>query len=479
MPSSGHRLRMTDSGKTLFQKIWNAHVVRSFDEARDLIFVDRHILQETTCATAFEGLYREGRRVAHPELTLATQDHIISTLPDRTEASNPGGVELMQLLRRNAEAHGIRHFGIEDPRQGIVHVIGPELGAALPGTILACGDSHTSTVGGIGALGIGVGTSEVEHVLATQTLLLSRPKTMRIRFEGAPGPGISAKDLILAAIGQLGISAGRGHAIEYAGAPVAELPVEGRLTVCNMSIELGGRMGFIAPDEATFEYLAGRPYAPKGADWNLAVDAWRRLKSDSDARFDKDVAVDCTGLAPQVTWGTAPDEVVGIDRRIPDPASIADPDRRRRAETALRYMDLKPGDSLDGVRVDVAFIGSCTNARLSDLEAAAVVARGRKVAPHVRALVVPGSAAVRRAAEEKGLHRIFLDAGFEWRSPGCSMCVSINEDVVPAGKRCLATSNRNFENRQGPGARTHLTSPAMAAAAAVAGTITDSRRYLP
>jgi len=471
----GGRAVMTGGG-TLFEKIWNAHVVRRIDDDRDLIFIDRHILQETTCAIAFEGLKRADRKVAHPELTLATQDHIISTEPDRDESSNPEGVELMRLMRANAAAHGIRHFGLEDPRQGIVHVIGPELGAALPGTTLACGDSHTATVGGLGALGIGVGTSEVEHVLATQTLLLQRPKTMRITFEGRPGPGIGAKDMILAAIGKFGIGAGRGHAVEYAGAAIAALPIEARLTVCNMSIELGARLGLIAPDDATFAYLAGRPYAPRGADWDAALAEWRGLASAPDARFERDLAIDCGGVAPQITWGTTQEDVVGVDGRIPDPAGFADADRRQRAEAALRYMGLAPGAAMEGLPIDVVFIGSCTNGRLSDLEAAAGVARGRRVPAHVRAVVVPGSAAVKRDAEAKGLDRVFLDAGFEWRSPGCSMCVSINQDVVPPGARCVATSNRNFEGRQGPGSRTHLASPATAAAAAVTGAITDVRR---
>ncbi len=469
---------MTPAASTLFEKIWSAHCVRRYEDGRDLVFVDRHILQETTCAAAFDGLRRTGRRVAHPELTLATQDHIISTAPDRTEASNPEGVELMRAMRSNAAAFGIRHYGIEDPRQGIVHVIGPELGAALPGTILACGDSHTSTVGGLGAFGIGVGTSEVEHVLATQTLLLQRPKTMRIVFDGRPGPGASAKDMILAVIGQLGIDAGRGHAVEYAGEAVRALPVEGRLTLCNMSIELGARLGFVAPDDATFDYVAGRPFAPRGADWDAALAEWRGLRSDPDARFDSELHVDGAALAPQFTWGTAPDDVMPVDAAIPAPESFQGGDRRRRAAAALRYMGLEPGTPLLGRKVDVVFVGSCTNGRLSDLQAAAEIVRGRKVAPGVRALAVPGSAAVKRAAEAAGIDRILVEAGFEWRSPGCSMCVSINEDVVPAGARCVATSNRNFEGRQGPGARTHLASPASAAACAIEGTIADVRRYL-
>lgn len=403
----------------------------------------------------------------------------MSTRPGRDEDSYPGGRELLTLMRAHALQAHIRHFGIEDPRQGIVHVIAPELGFALPGCILACGDSHTSTAGGLGALGIGVGTSEVEHVLATQTLALARPRNMRVRFQGRPGAGISAKDLILRAMGALGVAGGRGCAVEYAGEAVQALPVEGRLTLCNMSIELGARLGLVAPDEATFEYVRGREFAPVGPAYEQAVRAWRALRSDADAAFDRDVTVDCDGMAPQVTWGTTPAQVGGVDGRVPDPADYADARQRDSVAAALAYMGLAPGMRLEGIRVDVAFIGSCTNSRLSDLQAAAAVVRGRQVAPGVRALVVPGSMAVKREAEALGLHRIFREAGFEWREAGCSMCVSINDDMVPAGARCIATSNRNFENRQGPGSRTHLASPAMVAAAALRGRIVDVRKEMP
>jgi 3-isopropylmalate/(R)-2-methylmalate dehydratase large subunit len=464
---------------TAFDKIWDSHCIARLDDGRDLVFVDRHVLQETTSAVAFAGLKREGRGVRHPELTIATQDHIVSTEAGRDEHTYPGGRELLTLMRENAMAGHVRHFGIGDPRQGIVHVIAPELGFALPGCILACGDSHTSTVGGLGALGIGVGTSEVEHVLATQTLALARPRNMRVRFEGRPGAGITAKDLILRAMGALGVAGGRGCAVEYAGVAIEALPVEGRLTLCNMSIELGARLGLIAPDQQTFDYVRGREFAPVGAAFEQAVQAWRALRSDPDARFERDVAIDCAGIAPQVTWGTTPAHVAGVDGRVPDPADYADVRQRENAAAALRYMGLTPGMPLEGIPVDVAFIGSCTNSRLSDLQAAADVVRGRHVAPGVRALVVPGSMSVKREAEAHGLHHVFRAAGFEWREAGCSMCVSINEDTVPRDARCIATSNRNFENRQGPGSRTHLASPAMVAAAALRGRITDVRKENP
>jgi 3-isopropylmalate/(R)-2-methylmalate dehydratase large subunit len=464
------------AGRTLFDKIWDAHRIRRLDDGRDLVFVDRHILQETTSAAAFDELAEAGRTVRSPSLTYATQDHIVSTEPRRDATTNPGGRELIGLMRNNAASHGIPMFGLGDPRQGIVHVIGPELGIVLPGTVVACGDSHTSTAGGLGALGIGVGTSEVEHVLATQTLVLPKPRTLRMRFDGLPGRGVTAKDLVLYALGRFGIAVGAGHAIEYAGDAIRALPVEGRLTICNMSIEFGGRLGLIAPDEATFNYCAGRVFAPSGDLWARAVAHWRKLATDEDARFDHELALDVTRAAPQITWGTTQEDVIGVDEAVPDPDRVLEPMRRERVRAAIEYMGVEPGRPIEGLPVDMVFIGSCTNARLSDLEAAAAVARGRRVASGVRALVVPGSTAVKREAEAKGLDRVFCEAGFEWRSAGCSMCVSINEDIVPPGARCIATSNRNFEHRQGPLSRTHLASPAMAVAAAVAGAVTDVRR---
>ncbi len=461
---------------TLFEKIWSEHVVATLDDGRDLLFVDRHILQETTSAVAFEALRKAGRTVKAPELTIATQDHILSTAPGRTEETNGDGRELLRLMRENAWANRIRFFGIGDPRQGIVHVIGAELGLVLPGSLVACGDSHTSTAGGLGALGVGIGTSEVEHVLATQTLASARPRAMQITFDGALSPGVGAKDLILAVIGRLGIAGARGHAVEYAGSAISAMPIEGRLTICNMSIELGARLGLIAPDDATFDYVGAREMAPKGRLLEEAIRHWRGLRSDDGAPFDKTHFVDCSAVAPQVTWGTTQDQVIAVDGRIPDPSTAPDRERKEAATAALRYMDLAPGTALEGLEIDTVFIGSCTNARISDLEAAAAVVNGRTVAPGVRALVVPGSAAVKRQAESRGLDRIFRDAGFEWREAGCSMCVSINDDVVPPGGRCIATSNRNFEGRQGPRSRTHLASPVTAAASALAGAIADVRK---
>jgi 3-isopropylmalate/(R)-2-methylmalate dehydratase large subunit len=468
---------MATSG-TMFDKIWRPHVVCEVAEGVHLLHVDRHVIQETTCAPAFSGLENAGRPVRNPALTFAVIDHIVSTAPGRTGETFAGGRELVHLMRENCARHGIELIDVDHPWQGIVHVISPELGIALPGATLVCGDSHTATSGGVGAYAWGIGTSEVQHVLATQTIVQRRPKTMRVRFDGQLGKHVYAKDLILYLIGKEGIAAGRGHAVEYAGSAIRAMPIEGRQTICNMSIELGARAGFIAPDETTYQYLHGRPFVPEGRAWDEALAAWRTLPSDVDASFDHDIGIDCSDIRPQVTWGTTPQDVIAVDQPIPDPDRAGDQARRSTMARSLAYLGLEPGKPLEGTPVDVAFIGSCTNARLSDLEVAATVARGRKVAPGVRALVVPGSAQVKRAAEAAGLDKVFLEAGFEWREAGCSMCVAVNDDQVAARQRSIATSNRNFEGRQGPQSRTHLASPASVAAAAITGAIADVRKLM-
>ena len=460
--------------QTMFAKLWESHVVAELGDDTALLHVDRHILHDLGGSRALLDVTERGLPVHDPELNYATIDHTITSAPGR-QGSIPNGVELMKALRKETAEAGIRLFDIDQVGQGIVHVMGPELGITLPGVLLVCGDSHTCTHGGLGALAFGVGWSELNHVLATQTLIQRRPRTMRVRFEGTPAPGVTPKDLILALIGAVGVDGGTGYAVEYAGSAIRDMPVEGRLTVCNLSIELGAKMGFIAPDEKTYAYLEGTALAPKGALWLRAVEAWRRLPSDADATFDKEVEIDVAAIAPQITWGTSPEQVVAVDGRIPDPATIADPERARAVQRALDYMGLVPGDTIAGTPVDWVFIGSCTNSRLSDLRAAAEVVRGRKVDPRVRAWVVPGSEIVKRDAVAEGLDRVFLDAGFEWREPGCSMCLASNGEQVPPGQRSVSTSNRNFVGRQGPRARTHLASPAMAAAAAIAGAITDVR----
>jgi 3-isopropylmalate/(R)-2-methylmalate dehydratase large subunit len=474
-PAAPHSNASAEStGRTLFDRLWAEHRIARLGGGVDLLQVDRHVVHEVSSAAAFQQLARAGRKVASPAQTFATQDHILSTAPGRTETTYAPGAELVRFLRKNCREGGIALFDVDDPRQGIVHVVAAEQGLALPGCTLVCGDSHTATLGALGALAWGVGTSEVAHVLATQTLAQARPQPIRVVVEGRLGDGVAAKDVILAILGRYGVTAGVGCAIEYAGAAIAALPMEGRMTVCNMSIELGARFGFIAPDDTTFQYLHGRPYAPRGAAWEAALGEWRALGSDRDAAYAKTLTLDAGALAPQVSWGTTPGDVVGIDAAVPHPDAVPAA-RRSGYDAALAYMGLVPGQRLAGTPVDVVFIGSCTNARLSDLRAAAGIARGRKVASRVRALVVPGSAAVRRAAEAEGLDRIFADAGFEWRAPGCSMCLALNDDVVPPGARCVSTSNRNFEGRQGERARTHLASPLTAAASAIAGAIADPR----
>jgi 3-isopropylmalate/(R)-2-methylmalate dehydratase large subunit len=461
-------------GRTLLAKIWDQHVIARISEDTDLLHVDRHLLHDLGGSRGLLDIKSRGLKVHNPELTFATPDHAISTARGRAGTIKIGQ-ELLAALRVETAASGIQMFDIDQPGQGIVHVIGPELGLSLPGCLIVCGDSHTCTHGGLGALAFGIGSSELTHVLATQALIQRRPKTMRVRFEGKVPFGVTAKDLILALIGQVGAAGGTGYAVEYGGSAVRDMPIEGRLTICNLSIELGAKMGMVAPDETTFEFLRGRPYAPQGGMWGQALKAWRDLPSDADAVFDKEVVIEVDKIIPQVTWGISPEHVVGVDGRIPDPRAIDDPERRAAIETALDYMGLKAGAPIAGTPVDWVFIGSCTNSRLSDLRAAAEIARGRKVAPGVRAWVVPGSETVKREAIAEGLDKLFTEAGFEWREPGCSMCLAANGETVAPGERSVSTSNRNFVGRQGPRARTHLASPASAAAAAIAGAIADVR----
>jgi 3-isopropylmalate/(R)-2-methylmalate dehydratase large subunit len=460
---------------TLFERIWNDHLIEDLGDGVGLLQIDRHMVHEVSSPEAFVRLARAGRRVAAPAQTFATQDHILSTAPGRSDGTFPLATEYVRLLRSHCATHGIRLFDVHDARQGIVHVVAGEQGLALPGSTLVCGDSHTATVGALGALAWGIGSSEVEHVLATQTLAQVKPKPMQIRVRGRLAAGVTPKDLILGILRNFGITAGVGHAIEYAGEAIRALPIEGRMTVCNMSIELGARFGFVAPDDATLDYLHGKPYAPAGWDWDRAVASWSTLRSDDDADFAKVLELDASRLRPFISWGTTPGDIVAIDEPVPDLVGIP-PDRREGARAAFAYMDVEPGMPLEGLPVDVVFIGSCTNSRLSDLRGVAQFVKGRHVAPNVRALVVPGSAQVKKAAEAEGIDGTLRAAGFEWREAGCSMCLGINDDVVPPGRRCVSTSNRNFEGRQGKGARTHLASPITAAACAIAGRIVDASR---
>jgi 3-isopropylmalate/(R)-2-methylmalate dehydratase large subunit len=457
---------------TLFDRVWDAHVVREPPGEPALLYVDLHLIHEVTSPQAFEGLRLAGRHVRRPDLSLATMDHNVPTVDG--PVTDPLARAQLEALRSNCEEFGVPLYATGSGREGIVHVIGPELGVTQPGMTIVCGDSHTSTHGALGALAFGIGTSEVEHVLATQTLLQRRPQTMRISFEGELPLGVTAKDAILGAIGRIGVAGGAGYVIEYAGPVIRGLSMEGRMTICNMSIEAGARAGMISPDDATFAYLEGRPGAPADAAWERALDAWRGLASDEEAVFDREVEIDVRELVPQVTWGTNPGMVAPVDGRVPDPSELEDEDRAA-AERALAYMALEPGTPIVDIAVDRVFIGSCTNSRIEDLRVAASVVGGRHVHPSVRAMVVPGSAAVRRQAEDEGLDAVFLRAGFEWRRAGCSMCLGMNPDVLAPGERCASTSNRNFEGRQGRGGRTHLVSPAMAAAAAVAGHFIDVR----
>ncbi len=456
-------------GTTLAEKVWDAHVVRRAEGEPDLLYIDLHLIHEVTSPQAFDGLRLAGRTVRRPNLTLATEDHNVPTRDVLAPIADPVSRVQVETLRRNCAEFGLRLHPMNDPGQGIVHVVGPQLGLTQPGMTVVCGDSHTSTHGAFGALAFGIGTSEVEHVLATQTLPLARPRTMSVTVEGELPPGVTAKDVVLAVIAEIGTGGGAGHVIEYRGSAIRGLSMEGRMTVCNMSIEAGARAGMIAPDETTFAYLRGRPHAPRGADWDAAMQAWSQLVTDDDATFDREVTLDATKLAPFVTWGTNPAQGVPLDASIPEPSSIADSQQRSTLERALTYMGLEGGTPMRDIAVDTVFVGSCTNGRIEDLRAAAAVLDGRTVAEGMRMLVVPGSMMVKLQAEQEGLDAVFRAAGAEWRSAGCSMCLGMNPDTLSPGERCASTSNRNFEGRQGVGGRTHLVSPGVAAATAVVG----------
>jgi 3-isopropylmalate/(R)-2-methylmalate dehydratase large subunit len=463
--------------RTLYDKIWDDHVVSTRDDGTSLIFIDRHLIHEVTTPQAFSGLKAAGRRLRRPDLTLAVPDHNVPTTDRRQPITDPESAAQLAALKANCAEFGVEYFDVDAPEQGIVHVIGPEQGFTLPGVTLVCGDSHTSTHGAFGALAFGIGTSEVEHVFATQTLLLKKSRNFAVTVTGSLGYSITAKDVALAICGALGTAGGTGHVLEYRGPVIEALSMEGRMTLCNMSIEAGARAGLVTPDDKTFAYVAGRPRAPKGADLERALAWWRQLPTDPGARFDREVVIDGSAIAPLVTWGTSPEDVVPVTGVVPSPDSFADASKRAAAEKSLAYMGLAPGTRMEDVAVENIFIGSCTNSRIEDLRAAAEIVKGRRVAANVRqALVVPGSGLVKRQAEAEGLDRVFREAGFEWREPGCSMCLGMNPDKVPSGERCASTSNRNFVGRQGPGARTHLMSPAMAAAAAVTGRLSDVRQ---
>ncbi|WP_299008122.1 3-isopropylmalate dehydratase large subunit [uncultured Shewanella sp.] len=462
-------------GKTLYEKVWNSHLVREVDGQTPILYVGRHLVHEVTSPQAFSGLRAAGRKLRAPEKTFATMDHNTSTRSSSLDALSPMARLQVDTLKENCEEFGVKLYDITHKNQGIVHVMGPELGITVPGTVIVCGDSHTATHGAFGALAFGIGTSEVEHVMATQTLRQTKAKTMKIEVRGQVAEGITAKDIVLAIIGKTGMDGGTGHVVEFCGEAIESLSMEGRMTVCNMAIEMGAKAGMIAPDETTFEYLKGRKYAPQGESWDEAVAHWKELKTDEDAVFDAEVILDAAQIAPQLTWGTNPGQVVAIDQPVPAPEDEPNPTVRDSIEKALHYIDLTPGTKMTDVSINKVFIGSCTNSRIEDLRAAAVHAKGRKVADGVTAIVVPGSGLVKEQAEMEGLDKIFIDAGFEWRLPGCSMCLAMNDDRLEAGDRCASTSNRNFEGRQGRGSRTHLVSPAMASAAAIAGHFVDIR----
>jgi 3-isopropylmalate/(R)-2-methylmalate dehydratase large subunit len=465
------------SARTLFQKVWDDHVVHSAPGEPDLLYIDLHLVHEVTSPQAFESLRLQGRRVRRPDLTLATIDHGVPTADRNLGIRDPLSKKQIDTLVENCRAFGVTLFGLDDPRQGIVHVIGPEQGVTQPGMTIVCGDSHTATHGALGALAFGIGTSEVEHVLATQTLPQTRPKSMGISVEGDLPVGVTAKDVILGIIARIGTDGGNGHVVEYRGSTIRGLSMEGRMTICNMSIEAGARAGLIAPDDTTFSYLEGRPFAPTGSAWEEALDWWRSLPTDAGAQFDSALDIEAADLEPYVSWGTNPGQTLPITGRVPSPEEFDDPGQRDSARRALEYMALEPGTPLSAIPIDKVFLGSCTNARIEDLRAAASLLEGKKVASSVAAMVVPGSGLVKLQAEEEGLDRIFKEAGFEWRDAGCSMCLGMNPDILSPGERCASTSNRNFEGRQGQGGRTHLLSPQMAVAAAVTGTLTDVREW--
>ncbi len=458
-------------GRTLAEKVWEDHVVRSASGEPDLLYIDLHLIHEVTSPQAFDGLRLSGRKVRRPELTLATEDHNVPTLDIDKPIADPVSRLQVDTLRKNCAEFGVRIHSLGDIEQGIVHVVGPQLGITQPGMTIVCGDSHTSTHGAFGALAFGIGTSEVEHVLATQTLPLTKPKMMAVNIEGKLKPGVTSKDIILAVIAQISTGGGQGYILEYRGSAIRELSMEARMTICNMSIEAGARAGLIAPDEITFEYIKGRPHAPQGADWDAALAYWKTLKSDADAKFDKEIYLNADELSPFVTWGTNPGQGVPLNQTVPTPESFGDEQERRAAESALLYMDLKAGTPMKEIKIDTVFLGSCTNGRIEDLRSAAAIIKGKKVASNTRMLVVPGSARVRLQAESEGLDKVFLEFGAEWRSAGCSMCLGMNPDQLKPGERSASTSNRNFEGRQGKGGRTHLVSPLVAAATAIKGTL--------
>jgi 3-isopropylmalate/(R)-2-methylmalate dehydratase large subunit len=467
--------KIMSAPKTLFDKIWDAHLIHRDEDGSSLIYIDRHLVHEVTSPQAFEGLRQTNRKVANPERTLAVADHNIPT-SDRSKGITDVESRIqIEALEKNAHDFGVPYFAMDDIRQGIVHVIGPEQGFTQPGMTIVCGDSHTATHGAFGALAFGIGTSEVEHVLATQTLIQQPAKNMRITVDGEIKPGVTAKDIILAIIGQIGTAGGTGHVIEYAGEAIRNLSMEGRMTICNMSIEAGARAGMIAPDETTFAYLKDKPMAPQGEMWDKAVEWWSSLVSDEGARYDREVVIKAADIVPTVTWGTSPEDTAPITGLVPDPAKEKDDARRAKMERSLDYMGLTGGMKIEDITINTVFIGSCTNSRIEDLRAAAAIAKGRKVAPSVRAMIVPGSGLVKQQAEEEGLADIFVEAGFDWREAGCSMCLAMNADRLSEGERCASTSNRNFEGRQGRGGRTHLVSPEMAVAAAISGRLTDVR----